>query len=110
MNELTANRRLMKSTYKNILDLMLPPSDDARASTSSSDCFHPPSTCIDSLPLHASRSDRGRQGVEMLMMKDQDTRATLGMPALRSISDGRGGNGNVEQGRGRVLILTRMDA
>jgi len=39
MNELTANRRSMKSTYKNILDLMLPPSDGARACASSlSDC------------------------------------------------------------------------
>jgi len=35
MNELTANRRSMKSTSKNILDLMLPPLDGARACASS---------------------------------------------------------------------------
>ena len=45
MNELTANRRSMKSTYKNILDLMLPPSNGTGACVSSlSDCFRSPST------------------------------------------------------------------
>ena len=62
MNELTANRRSMKSTYRNILDLMLPPLDGARACVSSlSGCFRSPSTVYRShhtrvVPIGEARS------------------------------------------------------
>ena len=57
MNELTAHRRLMKSIYKNILDLMLPLSNNAQASMLSSDCSHP-SSSIHALLLHPSHANR----------------------------------------------------
>ena len=63
MNELTANRRLMKSTYKNILNLMLPPSDVlelARCLSPIASVLRLPSAVVHVPLSYASRSDRGK--------------------------------------------------
>jgi len=65
MNKLTANQKLMKSTCKNILNLLLPPLAVAQASTSmslKSFCLCPP--CVHS-EVHAHPFSTGKkQGVE----------------------------------------------